>query len=184
MRISWCCIGNITCGETTITTRGILCCVPVHILRNSAMSGVPFTTPVRKGHEIDRHSLCNYLKANVSKFGSEMVSLLQFEGSFPLSKTKGDAGGQSNPTFYIKDDKGNEFVMRKKPPGKLLPSAVCWSQESSLLTVWACNWKRILHSKNLIQIRHSCCRATLFVRRFFSDWHSFLCQFLRTRSHL
>lgn len=34
-----------------------------------------------------------------------------------------EQGGQSNPTFYIRTDRG-EFVLRKKPPGKLLPSAV------------------------------------------------------------
>jgi aminoglycoside phosphotransferase (APT) family kinase protein len=53
-----------------------------------------------------------YLKSNVKKFGTKIVELKQFEG------------GQSNPTYYLKDDKGSEFVLRKKPPGQLLPSAV------------------------------------------------------------
>ena len=37
--------------------------------------------------------------------------LLQFEG------------GQSNPTFHLTDGGGRMYVLRKKPPGKLLPSA-------------------------------------------------------------
>ena len=32
--------------------------------------------------------------------------------------------GQSNPTYFLTDDEtGKEYVLRKKPPGKLLPSA-------------------------------------------------------------
>ena len=32
-------------------------------------------------------------------------------------------GGQSNPTFHLTDAGGRMYVLRKKPPGKLLPSA-------------------------------------------------------------
>ena len=32
-------------------------------------------------------------------------------------------GGQSNPTFHLTDGGGRMYVLRKKPPGKLLPSA-------------------------------------------------------------
>jgi aminoglycoside phosphotransferase (APT) family kinase protein len=63
-------------------------------------------------HNLNIESLEAYLRANVSKFGTRIVEMKQFEG------------GQSNPTYYVKDDKGSEFVLRKKPPGKLLPSAV------------------------------------------------------------
>jgi len=42
-----------------------------------------------------------------------------FEG--PLTATK-FAGGQSNPTFQIEATSG-KYVLRRKPPGKLLPSA-------------------------------------------------------------
>ena len=31
--------------------------------------------------------------------------------------------GQSNPTYLIQTDTGKKFVLRKKPPGKLLPGA-------------------------------------------------------------
>lgn len=30
---------------------------------------------------------------------------------------------QSNPTFYLRDSRKREYVLRKRPPGKLLPSA-------------------------------------------------------------
>src|SRR5277367_2048038 len=33
------------------------------------------------------------------------------------------SGGQSNPTFLLTDGAGTRFVLRKKPPGALLPSA-------------------------------------------------------------
>jgi hypothetical protein len=42
----------------------------------------------------------------------KISSILQFKG------------GQSNPTFYLKTSQGKEFVLRKKPPGKLLATAV------------------------------------------------------------
>ena len=32
------------------------------------------------------------------------------------------AGGQSNPTFRVRTDRG-DYVLRKKPPGQLLASA-------------------------------------------------------------
>ena len=32
-------------------------------------------------------------------------------------------GGQSNPTFHVADAGGHMFVLRKKPPGKLVASA-------------------------------------------------------------
>lgn len=69
---------------------------------------------VRKGHELNVSALEEYFRAQVPGFGGRIVSLLQFKS------------GQSNPTFYIKDDNDNEYVLRKKPSGKILPSAVRW----------------------------------------------------------
>lgn len=68
---------------------------------------------VRKGHEINLKSLEQYFKSHIKIFGGSIVEVLQFRY------------GQSNPTYYIKDDRGNEFVLRKKPHGKILQSAVC-----------------------------------------------------------
>jgi len=72
---------------------------------------VPGAGPVRKEHVFSVDSLAQYISSQ-QPFGSQIVEILQFKG------------GQSNPTFYFRDNKGGEYVLRKKPPGKLLPSAV------------------------------------------------------------
>jgi aminoglycoside phosphotransferase (APT) family kinase protein len=66
-------------------------------------------TPVREAHRFDEAALAEYLKAELDGF-CEPFSILQFEG------------GQSNPTFLL-DCGDHKYVLRKKPPGKLLPSA-------------------------------------------------------------
>src|SRR5476651_923851 len=70
----------------------------------------PNLTPVRDAHVFDQARLVDYMKAHVDGFRGP-VSVLQFEG------------GQSNPTFHVSDGAGRMYVLRKKPPGKLLPSA-------------------------------------------------------------
>ena len=67
-------------------------------------------TPVRAAHVFDVARLADYMTANVADFRGPL-SVLQFEG------------GQSNPTFHLTDGNGRQYVLRKKPPGKLLPSA-------------------------------------------------------------
>ena len=57
----------------------------------------------------DEQALTDYLRANADGFSGD-VSVRQF------------AGGQSNPTFLLESG-GRAYVLRKKPPGKLLPSA-------------------------------------------------------------
>ena len=75
------------------------------------MSQLPSNlTPVRDAHVFDQARLVDYMKANVEGFRGP-ISVLQFEG------------GQSNPTFHVTDGAGLMYVLRKKPPGKLLPSA-------------------------------------------------------------
>ena len=66
-------------------------------------------TPVREVHRFDEAALAGYLKSHLDGF-SELLRILQFEG------------GQSNPTFLL-DCGDHKYVLRKKPPGKLLPSA-------------------------------------------------------------
>jgi aminoglycoside phosphotransferase (APT) family kinase protein len=66
-------------------------------------------TPVRDAHRFDENALDEYLKMNLEEYtGPPKVQ--QFEG------------GQSNPTFLLIAGV-KEYVLRKKPPGKLLPSA-------------------------------------------------------------
>jgi aminoglycoside phosphotransferase (APT) family kinase protein len=59
---------------------------------------------------VDEQRLVAYMQANVEGFRGP-VRVLQFEG------------GQSNPTFHVSDAGNRMYVLRKKPPGKLLPSA-------------------------------------------------------------
>ncbi|TMJ21150.1 MAG: phosphotransferase family protein, partial [Alphaproteobacteria bacterium] len=67
-------------------------------------------TPIRAAHLFDEAHLAAYMTANVDGFRPPLA-ILQFEG------------GQSNPTFHLTDGAGRMYVLRKKPPGKLLPSA-------------------------------------------------------------
>ena len=66
-------------------------------------------TPVREHHKFDEQRLWSYLNEHIDD-DFEKARILQFEG------------GQSNPTFLITAAK-QRYVLRKKPPGKLLKSA-------------------------------------------------------------
>mmetsp|Transcript_10755 Transcript_10755/g.23480 ORF Transcript_10755/g.23480 Transcript_10755/m.23480 type:complete len:381 (-) Transcript_10755:19-1161(-) len=64
---------------------------------------------------IDVDKLQAYLQQNVEdgprRFGGGRLQLKQFNN------------GASNPTYFIETSSGEQFVVRKKPPGKLLPGA-------------------------------------------------------------
>src|SRR5687767_13675475 len=62
------------------------------------------TKPVEERHRIDVAALEKFL-------GFKILQVEQFKG------------GQSNPTYRITLTDGRRFVLRRKPPGKLLPSA-------------------------------------------------------------
>src|SRR5882762_3360550 len=62
------------------------------------------TKPVEERHRIDVGALEKYL-------GFRIAQVEQFKG------------GQSNPTYRLTAADGRRFVLRRKPPGKLLPSA-------------------------------------------------------------
>jgi aminoglycoside phosphotransferase (APT) family kinase protein len=62
------------------------------------------TKPVEERHRIDVASLEKFL-------GMKIRDVEQFKG------------GQSNPTYRFADAQGRRYVLRRKPPGKLLPSA-------------------------------------------------------------
>jgi aminoglycoside phosphotransferase (APT) family kinase protein len=64
---------------------------------------------VRENHKFDEVALDKYLRAHLPGYGGDLV-IKQFEG------------GQSNPTFLLHTG-GKKLVMRKKPPGTLLPTA-------------------------------------------------------------
>ncbi len=67
------------------------------------------TMAVPEKDQLDEASLTQWMDKNVDGF----------EGPITLSKFK---GGQSNPTYKI-ETPGTDYVLRKKPFGKLLPSA-------------------------------------------------------------
>jgi aminoglycoside phosphotransferase (APT) family kinase protein len=75
------------------------------------MSDVPEplseTIPVREAHRFDTGPLETLLG---DELGDTLVELRQMRG------------GQSNPTFLVVTDRG-EYILRKQPPGELLPSA-------------------------------------------------------------
>ena len=75
------------------------------------MSDIPEVTPVRPAHRFDERALASYLRTELPDFpAGGRLEVRQFEG------------GQSNPTFLLEAG-DREFVLRKQPPGELLPSA-------------------------------------------------------------
>jgi aminoglycoside phosphotransferase (APT) family kinase protein len=67
------------------------------------------TKPVEERHRIYEASLDRWMQANVEGYAGPLT-VAQFKG------------GQSNPTYRL-DTPGRSYVMRRKPFGKLLPSA-------------------------------------------------------------
>ncbi|GAA5120147.1 phosphotransferase family protein [Alloalcanivorax gelatiniphagus] len=72
------------------------------------MEGQPEIVPVLDAHRIDEKRLADYLKQRDLLDGP--LTVRQFQG------------GQSNPT-YLLESGARRYVLRKKPPGKVLPSA-------------------------------------------------------------
>ncbi len=81
------------------------------------------TSEVREAHRFDTERLAQYLRQHVADF-SGPIQVEQFKG------------GQSNPTFLIRAG-GKRYVMRRKPPGKLLPSAHAVDREYRVITALA-----------------------------------------------
>ncbi|XP_019832801.2 acyl-CoA dehydrogenase family member 10 isoform X2 [Bos indicus] len=81
---------------------------------------VPNTRPVRKTMEIPKDALEKYLKDLLGIQPTGPLELLQFDH------------GQSNPTYYVKLA-NHQLVLRKKPPGTLLPSAHAVEREFRIM---------------------------------------------------
>ncbi len=86
-----------------------------------AFEPLPETVEVRPAHRFDSTELEKLLLA---RLGARLTGIQQMRG------------GQSNPTFILATDKG-EFVLRKQPPGKLLPSAHAVDREYRILSALA-----------------------------------------------
>jgi aminoglycoside phosphotransferase (APT) family kinase protein len=78
----------------------------------------PETIAITEAQRFDERGLAAYLAAGP---GVKLLEVRQM------------SGGQSNPTFLIIAE-DNEFVLRKQPPGKLLPSAHAIDREYRVLT--------------------------------------------------
>jgi aminoglycoside phosphotransferase (APT) family kinase protein len=78
------------------------------------------TTAIREGHQLDETALARYLADRLPGF-SGPLEIRQFEG------------GQSNPTYFLRAA-GAQYVLRKKPPGQLLPSAHAVEREYRVMT--------------------------------------------------
>ncbi|XP_045056966.1 acyl-CoA dehydrogenase family member 10 isoform X3 [Desmodus rotundus] len=85
---------------------------------------VPNTRPVRSTMEIPKDSLEKYLKDLLGTQTTGPLELLQFDH------------GQSNPTYYIRLA-DQQLVLRKKPPGTLLPSAHAVEREFRIMKALA-----------------------------------------------
>jgi aminoglycoside phosphotransferase (APT) family kinase protein len=81
------------------------------------------TIEVLETHRFDVGALERYLERHVQGFRGPLT-VRQFRG------------GQSNPTYYLQAGSG-EYVLRRKPPGKLLPSAHAVDREYRVITALA-----------------------------------------------
>jgi aminoglycoside phosphotransferase (APT) family kinase protein len=78
------------------------------------------TIPVREAHAFDVERLERYLATAVPEVGANL-HIQRFAGR-PRLLVRQFSGGQSNPTYLL--TAGSEhYVLRRKPPGALLPSA-------------------------------------------------------------
>jgi aminoglycoside phosphotransferase (APT) family kinase protein len=78
------------------------------------------TTPVREGYRFDEESLARWMAENVEGFAGPLT-VEQFKG------------GQSNPTYKL-GTPGRSYVLRRKPPGELLPGAHAVDREATVLS--------------------------------------------------
>jgi aminoglycoside phosphotransferase (APT) family kinase protein len=78
------------------------------------------TREVREAHRFEKRRLEAYLRAHMPGFDGP-IAVRQFKG------------GQSNPTYLLESPSG-KYVMRRKPPGKLLPSAHAVDREYRVIS--------------------------------------------------
>jgi hypothetical protein len=76
--------------------------------------------PIEEHHRIDEASLDRWMHENVEHYVGPL-NVLQFKG------------GQSNPTYRV-DTPGASYVVRRKPFGKLLPSAHAVDREFRIIS--------------------------------------------------
>ncbi len=78
------------------------------------------TGPVREAHRFDERRLSDWLAGHIPGFEGPLT-VEQFQG------------GQSNPTYRLTTP-SRRYVLRRKPPGRLLPSAHAVDREYRIMT--------------------------------------------------
>ena len=78
------------------------------------------TSEVAEAHRFDQGALERWMQANVAGYAGPL-EVRQFKG------------GQSNPTYQLVTP-GQKYVLRRKPPGKLLPSAHAVDREYRIIS--------------------------------------------------
>ena len=78
------------------------------------------TKEVSENLKFDQNRLQQWMDANIQSSG-KILKIEQFNG------------GQSNPTYKITTD-NKKLVLRRKPPGKLLPSAHAVDREYKVIS--------------------------------------------------
>jgi aminoglycoside phosphotransferase (APT) family kinase protein len=86
-----------------------------------AVSLTTKTAPVLEQHRFDVASLARYMGDHVEGFTAPLH----------IGQVR---GGMSNPTFILTDGAGQRYVLRKKPPGPLLPSAHAVDREFRVIS--------------------------------------------------
>jgi aminoglycoside phosphotransferase (APT) family kinase protein len=88
-------------------------------------------------HSVDAAALAAWMQENVAGF-SGPIEIHQF------------AGGQSNPTFLVQSPH-HRYVLRRKPPGKLLPSAHAVDREFRVLEALKDGEVPVAHARALCE---------------------------------
>jgi len=89
-----------------------------------AITSTAEAAPVLDRHRFPEDRLADFMAREIAGF-SRPLSVSQFRG------------GMSNPTFLLEDGNGRRSVLRKKPPGALLPSAHAVDREYRVISALA-----------------------------------------------
>ena len=90
------------------------------VAEEAAESVFSGTKPIEERHRFDEARLATWMEANVADYKGPLT-VRQFKG------------GQSNPSYRL-DTPGQAYVLRRKPPGKLLKSAHAVDREFKVIS--------------------------------------------------
>jgi aminoglycoside phosphotransferase (APT) family kinase protein len=103
--------------------------------------------PVLPAHRFDEAALLHYLGSRVPGFDGR-CDIRQYQG------------GQSNPTFHLATP-GHDYVLRKQPPGPLLPSAHAVDREFTVMSALAGS------AVPVPEVHHLCTDTTVIGQMFY-----------------